>query len=69
VLEYEAPPDATTLVVALRRTGTDEPAVTKAIPLEASEGTLELPARDRDYEVWTSVVGPDGAASEGVRAR
>jgi hypothetical protein len=68
VLAYEAPPEAATLVVALRRTGSDDPAVTRAIPLEASNGKLELPARDRDYEVWTSVVGPDGAASEGVKA-
>jgi hypothetical protein len=69
VLAYEAPPEATTLVVALRRTGSDEPAVTKAIALDGPSGELELPTRDRDYEVWTSVVAPDGAASEGVKAR
>jgi hypothetical protein len=65
---YEAPPGATTLVVALRLAGSDEPAVTKAFPLDGGSGEVELPADDRDYDVWTSVVGPDGAASEGVRA-
>jgi hypothetical protein len=68
VLVYEAPPEAATLVVALRRKGSDEPAVTKAIPLDGRKGELELPSRDRDYDVWTSVVAPDGAASEGVKA-
>jgi hypothetical protein len=52
----------------LRRIGSDEPAVTKAIALGGQSGKLELPARDRDYDVWTSVVGPDGAASQGVKA-
>jgi hypothetical protein len=68
VLAYEASPDATALVVALRRKGSDQPAVTKAIPIDRRSGTLELPAGDRDYDVWASVVGPDGAASEGVKA-
>jgi hypothetical protein len=69
VVTYDAPPDATALAVALRPKGSDEPAVTKAFALDTAQGQLEVPADDRDYDVWTSVVGSDGVASEGVRAK
>ncbi len=65
---YEAPPEATTLVVALRRTAPTSPPSRRRSRSTGQSGKLELPARDRDYDVWTSVVGPDGAASEGVKA-
>jgi hypothetical protein len=69
VVAYDAPPEATALVVALRPKGSDEPATTRAFSLDAPAGEVELAAGDRDYDVWTSVVGPDGAASEGVKAK
>ena len=69
VVGYEASPDATALVVALRPAGSDAPAVTRAFALDAARGEVELPADDRDYDVWTSVVRPDGAASEGVKPK
>jgi hypothetical protein len=69
VIAYVAPVDAAALVVALRPTGSDEPAVTRAFALDGTAyGEVELPSEDRDYDVWTSVVGADGAASEGVKA-
>jgi hypothetical protein len=68
VVTYQAPPDAAALTVALRPKGSDAPAVTQAIPLDTAAGQIELPADDREYDVWTSVVSADGVASEGVRA-
>lgn len=67
VVAYEAPPNATALVVALRPAGSDAPAVSRAFALDGARGEVELPAGDRDYDVWTSVVRPDGSASEGVK--
>ena len=49
VVNYDAPPDATALAVALRPKGSDEPAVTKAFPLDTATGQVEIPADDRDY--------------------
>jgi hypothetical protein len=69
VVTYHAPPEATAIAVALRPKGSDEPAVTKAFPLDTASGQVEVPADDREYDVWTSVVGADGVASEGVRAK
>ena len=69
VVAYDAPPEATALVVALRPKGSDEPATTRAFSLDVATGEVELAAGDGDYDVWTSVVGPDGAASEGVKAK
>jgi hypothetical protein len=69
VVTYDAPPEATALAVALRPKGSDGPAVTKAFKLDTSKGQVEIPADDREYDVWTSVVGSDGVASEGVRAK
>jgi hypothetical protein len=68
VVAYEAPPGATALAVALRPKGSSEPAVTKAFPLDRVRGEVEVAADERDYDVWTSVAGPEGTASEGVRA-
>lgn len=69
VVHYEAPANAAALAVALRPKGSSEPAITRAIPLEARTGELELDVDDRDYDVWTSVVDVDGVPSEGARAR
>jgi hypothetical protein len=69
VVHYEAPADAAVLTVALRPKGSNGPAVTRAIGLEARTGELELAADDRDYDVWTSVVDAEGVPSEGVKAR
>src|SRR4051794_25280346 len=69
VVRYEAPENATALAVALRPTGSSEPAVTRAIALDTPSGALELPADGRDYDVWTSVVDADGVPSEGVKAQ
>jgi hypothetical protein len=68
VVDYEAGPEASTLVVATRPKGSDEPATAHAFPLDSATGAVEVPAGDRDYEVWTSVVAPDRGASEGTRA-
>jgi hypothetical protein len=68
-VKYEAPPEATALAVALRPKGSNAPAVTTAFKLDGAKGEVELPADDRDYDVWTSVVGADGVASEGVRPK
>ena len=68
VVRFDAPPEATVLAVALRPKGSDQPAVTHAFALDATSGEVELPADDRDLEVWTSVVGPEGVASAGARA-
>ena len=64
VVAYEAPPEATALVVATRPRAQAVPATTRAFALDAPRGEIEL---EGDVEVWVSVVGPDGAASEGVR--
>jgi hypothetical protein len=69
VVRYDAPPDATALAVAVRPKGSDEPAVTRAFELDGATGVVELPADDRDLDVWVSVVGAGGVPSEGVRAR
>ncbi len=66
VVAYDAPPEADTLVVALRPKDSDVPARTRAFPLERAGGKVELEA-DEDTEVWTSVVRSDGAASPGVQ--
>ena len=65
VVAYEAPPGATALVVATRPRGQAVPATTRAFALDAPRGEIEL---EGDVEVWVSVVGPDGAASDGVSA-
>ena len=64
---YDAPPEATALAVALRPKGSDEPARHRA-PSRSTRprGEVELPADDRDYDVWTSVVG---AGRCGLRRR
>ena len=49
----------------MRPAGSDEPASTRAFALDGANGEVEVPAGDND--VWASVVGPDGAASEGVK--
>jgi hypothetical protein len=69
VVTYEAPPEATAMAVALRPKGSNGPAVTTAFKLDGAKGEVELPADDREYDVWTSVVGADGVASEGVRPK
>ena len=58
VVDYEADPEASTLVVATRPKGSDEPAEAHAFPLEEAKGAVEVPAGDLDYDVWTSVVVP-----------
>ena len=68
VVRFDAPPEATVLAVALRPTGSDEPAVTRAFALDATTGEVELPP-SREFDVWTSVVGPEGVASAGAKAR
>jgi hypothetical protein len=64
VVTFQAPPDATALVVATRPRGTDLPATTNAFPLDASTGAVEVPAQSDDDEVWTSVVAPGQAPSQ-----
>ena len=64
-----APPEATALVVAAAPAGPDEPARTAPSRSTHARGEVELPADERDYDVWASVVGADGAASEGVKAQ
>ena len=68
VVDYTAEPDANALVVALRPKGSDEPATTKAFPITNATGEVEVPAGDRDYDVWTSIAAPDKGVSEGVKA-
>ena len=68
VVDYEAEPEAGTLVVATRPKGSDEPAETHAFALERAKGTVEVPAGDLDYDVWTSVERPDRGASAGTKA-
>ena len=48
VVGYEAPPEATALVVAARPIGSDAPAITRAFALDAAHGEVELPADDGD---------------------
>jgi hypothetical protein len=69
VVRYDAPENATALAVALRPRDSSDPAATRAFPLDAARGTVELEADDRDYEVWASVVDADGVPSEGVMAQ
>jgi hypothetical protein len=69
VVRYDAPPEATALAVALRPKGSSEPALVRAVALDSLRGEVELPADDRDYDVWTSVVGAGGAPSEGAKAQ
>ena len=66
VIGFDAPPDAETLVVAVRPKGETAPAQTHAFKLDGTRGEVEVPAGDGDYDVWTSVAGSDGPASEGV---
>ena len=68
VVRYDAPPESSALVVAVRAKGANAPAQTHAFPLDGIRGEVEVPADGREYEVWTSVVGRDGAPSEGVKA-
>jgi len=68
VVAYDTDPNASALVVAMRPKGTDEPATTHAFGLDQAKGTVEIPAENRDYDVWTSVVAPDRGASEGTKA-
>lgn len=67
VVGYETPPDASGLVVALRRMGSTAPAGTHAFPLEAARGEVEIETDEADVEVWSSAVWPDGSASAGAR--
>jgi hypothetical protein len=69
VVRYEAPAGATALTVAVRPKGSDEPARTRSVPLDGRRGALELPAGERDDDVWTSVVDERGVPSEGAKAR
>jgi hypothetical protein len=66
VIAFEAPPEATALVVATRPRGSGAPAQVTTIPLDARAGEIEVPAQSDDDEVWTSVVAPEGGASEAV---
>ena len=66
-MTYDAAPDATALVIATRRAGTDEPASTHAFRLDSASGEVEVPA-EPGVDVWASVVRADGNASEGVKA-
>lgn len=67
VVAYDAPPEAAALVVAVRPKGSTEPAATRAIALDgALHGEVEVDAGEGDYDVWTSVVDAEGAASEGA---
>lgn len=68
VVDYEADPEASTLVVAKRPKGSNEPAVAQSFPLDAAKGAVEVPAEDLDYDVWTSVVTPERGASAGTKA-
>jgi hypothetical protein len=68
IVDYDAEPEATALVVALRPKGSTAPATTKAFPLDHAQGAVQIPAGDEDYDVWTSVVDPRRGASEGVKA-
>ncbi len=54
-------------MVALRPKGSDAPATTKAFAIDHATGTVEVPAGDADYDVWTSVVAPGKGPSEGTR--
>ena len=63
---FEAPPEATALVVATRPRGSDDPAKVTTIDLAAATGTVEIPAQSEDDEVWTSVVAPGRGPSDAV---
>jgi hypothetical protein len=66
---YDAEPDATALVVAVRPKDSKAPATTASFPLDHAHGEVELEAPDEDVDVWTSVVAPGRGASEGTKAR
>jgi hypothetical protein len=68
VISYDAEPQASALVVALRPKGSNAPATTQAFPLDGAHGEVQVPAGNEDYDVWTSVVDPNRGASEGVKA-
>ena len=68
VVDYEADPQASALVVATRPKGSDEPATAHTFDLDQAKGEVEVPAGDRDYDVWTSVVTPGKGASAGAKA-
>jgi hypothetical protein len=66
VIAFEAPPEATALVVATRPRGTDQPARVETFRLEARTGEVEVPVQSEDDEVLTSVSAPEQAPSEAV---
>ncbi|MDA0181200.1 hypothetical protein OJ997_12910 [Solirubrobacter phytolaccae] len=66
VVAFEAPPEATGLVVATRPRGSDEPARVETFPLDSLTGEVQVPAQSADDEVWTSVVAPEKGPSESV---
>jgi hypothetical protein len=66
VVAFEAPPEATALVVATRPRGSDQPAHVETFPLDATTGAVEVPAQSEDDEVLTSVTAPGQAPSDAV---
>ena len=64
VVAFEAPPEATALVVATRPRGSDLPATTSTFAIDETTGQVEVPAQSEDDEVWTSVVAPGQAPSQ-----
>ncbi|MDA0170611.1 hypothetical protein OJ998_16035 [Solirubrobacter taibaiensis] len=64
VVTFEAPPEATAIVVATRPRGSDVPATTTAFAIDKATGEVEVPAQSEDDEVWTSVVVPGQAPSQ-----
>lgn len=68
VVDYEADPQASALVVATRPKGSDQPATAHTFDLDQAKGAVEVPAGDLDYDVWTSVVTPGKGASAGTKA-
>ncbi len=69
VVAYQAPPGAAGLVVAVRPAGSQEPARTVALPIDAESGEVEVPLPDdRAYELHASVAGETGTASASAAA-
>ncbi|MBE2316212.1 hypothetical protein DVA67_009510 [Solirubrobacter sp. CPCC 204708] len=66
VVRFEAPPEATELVVATRPRGTGAPAQVNTFKIDRTNGQVEVPAQSDDDEVWTSAVAPGQGASETV---
>ena len=64
VVAFEAPPEATAVVVATRPRGSDLPATTSTFAIDQATGQVEVPAQSEDDEVWTSVVAPGQAPSQ-----